>query len=789
MDEATLLRSHIVPPSHILANGQFIHLPPPSSFERSTFFERSVAENGLIDVGDDTDIDGKSNRKKRDDKKNKRQADDNNGDGGGGGGGDASTKTTSSSSTSKAKRKKKTSDATAYVHPLAMASARLRSKGMEELNKAINLSGLVMGGEYFGLTHVVDQQQRLITNKKDSSTSDNVGGDKGKNTGSGGGSGVADPSSSSAAAAAAAVRKTSDLVDDSILQEDLRLRSEYVLQRRQAQYDNASNVLMRHSKRLSLSVGVSRILDNRLQILRHKWHLVAPEHGKKYVGPIRPREIMAVDVDVYDRGLRDGRGGSGTGESSHSSLGRIARRVPRFATLELDDEYDISTDVKSLRAQLIDVINGLKELKDGGDDNDALEDMQVDSIAENGSKDQSSSSRGQETCKTKAEPFAIADPSLGKIDPDFDPDKVPLLTLLFEIEKPSTGFVERATLSSSTTSSSTSNDLSENDSGAKSPAVHPDERVIEALQHSLFCASLFESIRSEIIPHSTTSMVGTDISLSQQRQKEHKLAAWLSSEMEESFLPSPSVMAGGQDADRIGDTRLLCVIHCHEGEVKVQLDDEYSFTVKLIEAGTTVAAGTQHNTSNKGSDTDMNLRDHSCFGMGASGSQSPAQLRTLCRSMLLHCQTLYHDHCMMVTRRNMSDLQIKEETPALGFARTTKETKLPSPRILQSCVGLGCKFIFERKVRSVLKRLTMWLEMDMMCKETIAVEWLPLSLFTPFSRFALQFREVCLDIIIHGDVMRVTQMSKNGFKAVGFGSELELECHLKLEFRRALGND
>jgi len=179
MDEATLLRSHIVPPSHILANGQFIHLPPPSSIERSTFFERSVAESGLIDVGDNADIDGKSNRKRRDDKK--RQADDNDV------GGEVSTETTSSSSTIKAKRKKKSSDAASYVHPLAIASARLRSKGMEELNKAINLSGLVMGGEYFGLTHVVDQQQRLITNKKDTSTSDSGGGEKGKNAGGGGG--------------------------------------------------------------------------------------------------------------------------------------------------------------------------------------------------------------------------------------------------------------------------------------------------------------------------------------------------------------------------------------------------------------------------------------------------------------------------------------------------------------------------------------------------------------------------------------------------------------------------
>lgn len=187
MDESSLLRSHIVPPSHILANGQFIHLPPPSSYERSTFFERSVAEHGLIDVGDENDIHGKSKGKSRDEKKKRRQVDDN--DTGGGSEGVLSD-------TNKAKRKKQASAGatTSHIHPFAIASARLRSKGMEELSKAINLSGLVMGGEYFGLTHVIDQQQRLITSNKDSSTSDNGAADKGKN---GGSSGVADPSSSS----------------------------------------------------------------------------------------------------------------------------------------------------------------------------------------------------------------------------------------------------------------------------------------------------------------------------------------------------------------------------------------------------------------------------------------------------------------------------------------------------------------------------------------------------------------------------------------------------------------
>ena len=34
------LLSHVVPPSHILSDGRFIQLPPPSLSDRSAFFER-----------------------------------------------------------------------------------------------------------------------------------------------------------------------------------------------------------------------------------------------------------------------------------------------------------------------------------------------------------------------------------------------------------------------------------------------------------------------------------------------------------------------------------------------------------------------------------------------------------------------------------------------------------------------------------------------------------------------------------------------------------------------------
>jgi len=468
-------------------------------------------------------------------------------------------------------------------------------------------------------------------------------------------------------------------------------------------------------------------------------------------------------------------------------LGRIARRVPRFATMELDDDYDVTDDILSLRKKIKDVVQKLKS-GESEDINVANENETTPKISNLSTSDMDivettekptesvKTIDGTEAFKTKAEPFAIADPTLGKIDPDFDPDKVPLLTLLFEIEKPSTGFSQCATLSSSFSTMRGG----ANDSGGNNKQLHPDERVIEALQHSLFCASLFESMRAEIIPLTASNAP----SATSTQQKGQKSVVWLSSEMEESFLPPPSVMAG-EDTSKSGEARLLCVVHCHEGEVKVQLDDEYSLTVKLIEAGTAAAAASAESSgiddhSNKQQQNDVS------DGPGASGSQTPSQLRTLCRALLLHSQSLYHEHRMKMRQEQLSS-EKKEHMPLMGFARVKKQVMTPSPHILQSCVGLGCKFIFEKKVRVVLKALSLWLAQDMKCEDKIVVEWLPLALFDSHSRFAFIYRNLCMDIGIYGDVLRVTQICDTGeFKTVAFGSDLELEYFLKLEIRRVL---
>ena len=82
-----------------------------------------------------------------------------------------------------------------------------------------------------------------------------------------------------------------------------------------------------------------------------------------------------------------------------------------------------------------------------------------------------------------------------------------------------------------------------------------------------------------------------------------------------------------------------------------------------------------------------------------------------------------------------------------------------------------------------LKRLSKWLVEELKCEDKIIIEWLPLALFDSHSRFALLFRQLCLDIQIDG------QTSDFGvFKTVGFGSEVELEYFLKLEFCRELAD-
>ena len=122
------------------------------------------------------------------------------------------------------------------------------------------------------------------------------------------------------------------------LQEEQRVKSAYVLKRKRAVFDKASRVLQRHQARLEAATKAQRVPDERLRQLRPQWRLVAPEHGTRAKPhAVRPTEVVAVDVDVYDP--TGGGGGGGSNSTGTSLVGRLASQVPRYATIELTDDY------------------------------------------------------------------------------------------------------------------------------------------------------------------------------------------------------------------------------------------------------------------------------------------------------------------------------------------------------------------------------------------------------------------------------------------------------------------
>ena len=185
--------------------------------------------------------------------------------------------------------------------------------------------------------------------------------------------------------------------------------------------------------------------------------------------------------------------------------------------------------------------------------------------------------------------------------------------------------------------------------------------------------------------------------------------------MDESFLPPPSLMAGTDDGGA------LCVVHRHEGEVKILLESEYALTVKLVEAGTASAAGGVRSEGGDLTETDgADGGDPTAETVGGSGdwsnsgSQSPERLRSLCRVLLLHAQFVYHDHRTEKERLRFWKAAVEAalqrgDHPRRPAGHATKKTEAAgvdssssSPRILRECVGLGVKMILEGKVRSSL---------------------------------------------------------------------------------------
>lgn len=700
------------PPSHILADGTFVHLPEPDKNERALFFERSIAQHRLVSATESSTAADKIESEKNEEKANEDTAAE-------------AAATTITTTSTKVKKK----DPQNKIHPIAIASARLHGKGIQELSKAINLGDMVGSGEYFALANIVNHNTVTLTTTGSGTGSTTATGSASKDD-SNEGKSSDDPSkkdataedTSATSATASAAKDTNpsvSAIDSAAILEEQKLRASYLLKRKRIQFAQSARVLSRHEQRLSKAVVSQRIIDLRLLQLRQKWRLVAPEHGTRAIGPVRPTEVVAIDVEVYDRD-RTGGGNNAlqqkpssqqpqynTNQSNNNTtantprLGRIARMVPRYATIELRDGSIIDkSDWISKQKHRRDSTSSAHHTSkhhhhhhpkhshredDKGVSNWSNRHLSIDSTAR----------------LTRSEPFAVADPTLGKIDPDFDPDKVPILTLLMSIEKASTGYIQNCTLSSSTASTSTSIPSDENDTKIEENQ-QVDEKVITTLQHSLFCASLFESIRREITANNantgneSSSSRGTSASQTHANNNAPSPSVWLSDGMEEVFLPPPSLMAGGKD-NLYSTNGGLCVIHCHESEVKVQLDSEYSLTIQLVEAGTSMTKAVSNNSSASIHDGNKNNNQ--------SGSQTPEQLQVLCRTLLLQAQFMYHDHSMKTRTQTLSSHKPAESNTGINsmMKPKTKDYVVSSPHILEQCVALGSKIIFERKVRSTLQ--------------------------------------------------------------------------------------
>lgn len=770
-------------PSHIIPDGSHVYLPPPSALEKASFFAQSVSNYKLIHA------DESQQQQQQQQQKSKEQESiilgGKNEDGQQGKDKDADNDNHNDNDHN--------DDEVNNIHPLALASARLQTNGISELSKAINLASLVQSNEYFAFSNIIDpslgashshSHSHSHTNQQKTDSAHahapatNIENAQHAHA-------HANPASVTDKNASAAFAFASTTDDDHYINEPI-LRSKFILKRKRQQFQSSSFTLRQHYKRLKVVTAAQKVLDQRYLQLRKRWKLSAPEHGSVVQAPVRPNETIAIDVDIYNQG--QGPQGQGLGQNDNNSgsasrsgsvsgmmnsnamegngegvmvstLGKITRMVPRYATIELAEHFDVGDLLKVMKGGDPGT-NGIKNQNQKGNENQSNTDVGAASTKKSGPSDMDvdedvdadtdvwgetiptdtseSDISNKET--TVAKPFMVADPTLGSIDLErFDPENVPMLTLYFQIEKSSTGFVHSVALSSVIQIDHDENSDSESESKYKKEKdevqhiistiirdkVRPnsDEKVIQSLQHSLFCANVFDSIRKEVVKVNNHNANANSISKAKSsrtgsaepgngiapQQQQQQQPVWLSSEMEDNFLPPPSLMAGGDMAQKGGgfDIAALSVIHCHEGEVKVQLNSEYALTVNLVDS----------KNSRETESASTNATNTANASASHSGSQTKEEIHVLCRLLLLHAQFVFHDHHKRSARRDRdaeNDLsESKKVDYSLGILQsatnirrnmlTRKKMAEESPSILQSCVALGGKVLFERQVRLVLE--------------------------------------------------------------------------------------
>lgn len=799
---------NIPSPSHILTDGQYVYLPSVSSLEKASFFARNVARYQLIHLGNEKKSADHHGDEKEDEEGNKSLL--------------KHEESTSNITTAAANsnRNKETQNTDPILHPLVMASARIQTNGISELSKAINLASLVSSGEYMGLFAVVTDD---ITNNDNSNGANGSSG--GGNSSTTGTTSAPVPSSTSNASnddkinnqggSNSGGRNSNTEDTDDAIMEEKELRANYTLQRKQTQFDHAAELLQSHAKQCCVVTTVQRVLDQRLLELRQHWSLAAPEHGINRKGPVRPDESVALDVEIYQRDRNEASSGISTaGMSDFGISNRIARSVPRYATIEIKDDYDVTQDITRRRKHCEVTSESPISAHPNPSPSKKRRKNQYGATSSTllNIPSEITETKDIKKIQTYAQPFAVADPALGQSSTEFDPDNVPMLTLVYEIEKLSTGFVQSVSLDSQT-----------HQKMDKADPAH--DQLLQSLQHSLFCAKLFDFIQREIASNQTDGKRHISTSSSLAKSGQPAPIVWLSSEMEESFAPPPSLMAG---RERSGSSHIstslsskrsgygsssssstfgvaskapICIVHYQEGEVKVQLDSEYTLTVKLVD--------TKHNNDDSTVlNNDATIGNAQSDKSANSGSQSADKIHTLCRTLLLHSQFIYHDYCKKLVMMDKDDENgeqtLSQSSSAVDYGggygangktmvsgRKQSSSNNEYPPILQSCVALGSKIIFEGKARSVLRRFVHWTKSNFDESLGLHVEclWLPISIFDYHSQLAISVGEfLCIDISIYGDEISATILDDvlmssgfgGGSRVAKFVSTEEFELYLRV---------
>jgi hypothetical protein len=618
--------------------------------------------------------------------------------------------------------KKGSSSAAPQIHPLARASALLQANGINELNRAINLHTLVATGEYFSLSNIVDPSLDPVAKPPSSSTPKEADGTTSRST-----------------------TTTADGLTAAVDDSEARVRAVYILQRQRDLFRGAASSVQRHRRRLQAAIAAQQHLDRRWWTWRRRaWRLAAPEHGTRArPHPVAATAVLCADVDVY--------------QHDSNSMGRLARQVPRYATLQLSSDYKHHDGGRWSKR---------KNATSDQDDGDAMDvDINNEDVGVIKSKDTTSVELDMRASESfiVAQPYVVADQTVAKVNTDdLDASKVTMLTLQFAIENTATGYCERVCIEEPASLATVGED------GTPLEERRDDEKLLMALQHSLFCAKLFESMRRELAPD--TDSIG-QVRSTASSIPSHSVVAWLTGQSEKgNFLPAPSMMLGAQESG----LNPICVVHVHEGDFKVLLDCEYTLHVQLVESkGRAAASRSKHVPSDGNSAV-------------SSGSQSPQQLLFLCRALLLHAQDTYHRHSIRSSQEKKQDIPIAGK-PNVKAVLKTKDV-IESFMSLQKCISLGAKLLFEARIRKTLRTVKDWLRsLGTAGSDSLHIEWLMLSVFDLSSQFTVTFRSWSVDVAIVCDELTVTRFGSRGdYRKVKFHSDKEFELYLKTSLRRLL---